>query len=111
MLAHFQRGYAVNLVKPTYLAAGTDKAEIVLADYKIRVENSKAVYMKSQRTKSYSEGSSQQNKECDAAKYTTPSTRLQCSSAKECRTCMKYREIGSKAFPSSFTQGSVSSCM
>lgn len=63
MLAHFQRGYAVNLVKPTYLAAGTDKAEIVLADYKIRVEKSKAVYMKSQRTKSYSEGSSQQNKE------------------------------------------------
>lgn len=59
MLAHFQRGYAVNLVKPTYLAAGTDKAEIVLADYKIRVENSKAVYMKSQRTKSYLEGSSQ----------------------------------------------------
>lgn len=32
------KGEAVNLVKPTYLAAEVDKAQTVLADYKIRVE-------------------------------------------------------------------------
>lgn len=55
MLSHFQKGEGVNLVKPTYLAAETDKAQTVLADYKIRLENSKAVYMKSQRTESHLE--------------------------------------------------------
>lgn len=56
MLAHFERGQAVNLVKATYLAAETDKAQTVLTDYKIRGAHSKAVYMKSQRTESYLEG-------------------------------------------------------
>lgn len=46
------RGQAANLVKPTYLSAETDKAQTVLADDKISVENSEAVYMKSQRTES-----------------------------------------------------------